>query len=145
MKRLLMSVAGVLMLAIAAGLLVQQHKFGADGEPPTTASTTPMTSAVSAGMVFTDADGVTRLPSDEERAALSAAFQADLAKLTKDRKMPAKSRKEASGAVSAVVGTSQLRFLTVNIDDSGEAEFNHSTVDESGNIEIVPANELPEM
>ena len=100
---------------------------------------------ISAGMVFTDADGEPRLPTAAERAELAAAFQADLAGLTRNKKLPSGSKRESSGAVSAVVGTRNIRFLVVNVDENGVASFEHSTIDEAGHIDTVPANDLPEM
>jgi len=100
---------------------------------------------VSAAMRFTDAQGNSRLPSVAERAELAAAFQKDLAELTKNRRLPQGSKQESNGSVSAVVGTAGLRFLVVSVDDNGVASFGHSTMDENGHIETAPANELPEM
>ena len=98
-----------------------------------------------AGMHFTDDEGSPRLPSGAERAALAEAFQADLAKLTKGKKIPVGSKKEPNGSVSAVVGTEKMRFLTVEIDEDGNAAFGHSSMDEEGRVEPAPANDWPEM
>ncbi|MDH3432009.1 MAG: hypothetical protein OEQ14_18560 [Gammaproteobacteria bacterium] len=100
---------------------------------------------VSAGVIFTDADGAPRLPSAAERAELAAAFQADLANLTRNKRIPSGSKKEPSGAVSAVVGTRNIRFLVVSVDENGQASFEHASMGEDGHIETAPANELPEM
>ena len=100
---------------------------------------------LSAGTQFTNLDGSSRLPSAAERAELAAAFQKDLAELTKNRKLPKGSKRESNGSVSAVVGTEGLRFLVVSVDDDGVASFEHSTMDENGHIETAPTNELPEM
>lgn len=98
-----------------------------------------------AGMHFTDNQGNPRSPTAEERAAIAAAFQADIARLTAAHGMPDSIRHEPSGAISAVVGASKLRYLVVNVDDNAEVTFSHSDMDENGVIEPVPVNELPEM
>jgi hypothetical protein len=101
--------------------------------------------AFGAGMHFTDERGVSRLPTPEERAELAAAFQADIARLTATHRVPKRARKRRSGAISAVVGASKLRYLVVNVDDDGEATFSHGDMDEDGDIESAPVNDLPEM
>jgi hypothetical protein len=100
---------------------------------------------VSAATRFTDAQGNSRLPSVAERAELAAAFQKDLADLTKNRKLPKGSKRESNGSVSAVVGTEGLRFLVADVDENGVTSFEHSTMDENGHIEPASTNELPEM
>ena len=125
-------------LSLLGGLAVLQNDVSASRDTSTVAG-------VSAGMVFTDADGAMRVPSVAERAELAAAFQADLANLTKGKRIPSGSKMEPSGAVSAVLGTSQLRFLVVNVDENGQASYDHSSMDEDGHIETTPTNELPEM
>lgn len=101
--------------------------------------------AVGAAMHFTDSQGNPRSPTAAERAAIAAAFQADIARLTAAHGMPDRVRQEPSGAISAVVGASKLRYLVVNVDDNGETTFSHSDMDENGVIESLPVNELPEM
>ena len=98
-----------------------------------------------AGMYFTDSQGNPRSPTAAERAVIAAAFQADIARLTAAHGMPDRVRHEPSGAISAVVGASKLRYLVVDVDDNGEATFSHSNMDENGVIESLPVNELPEM
>lgn len=100
---------------------------------------------VTAGMHFTDAEGNARLPTAEERAALAQAFQADLANLTGKRRIPTGSSRAASGAEKAVVGADKLRFLVVNVDDSGTVTYDHSGIDADGRIEAASANPMPEM
>jgi hypothetical protein len=125
-------------LSLLAGTAVLQNDVGASDD-------TSSLAGVSAGMAFTDPDGSPRLPSVAERAELAAAFQADLANLTKGKRIPAGSKKEPSGATSAVLGTNQLRFLVVNVDENGQALYEHSSLDEEGQIDTTPTNELPEM
>ncbi|MDH3273949.1 MAG: hypothetical protein OEM99_05340 [Gammaproteobacteria bacterium] len=124
--------------SLLAGTAVLQNDVGVPDD-------TSSLAGVSAGMTFTNADGSPRLPSAAERAELAAAFQADLAGLTRNKNIPSGSKKEPSGAVSAVVGTRNIRFLVVNVDENGQASFEHSSMGEDGHIEIAPANELPEM
>jgi len=125
-------------LSLLAGAAVLQKGVSAPDEAAPVAG-------ASAGMVFTDANGAPRLPTAAERAELAAAFQADLADLTRNKKLPSGSKREPSGAVSAVVGTRNIRFLVVNVDENGQASFEHSSIGEDGHIDTTPTNELPEM
>ena len=125
-------------LSLVGGFVVTQE----DRSVPEEMQTLPNLSAVTH---FTDGQGNVRLPSEAERAEFAAAFQKDLAELTKNRKLPKGSKTESNGSVSAVVGTEGLRFLVVGIDDNGVASFDHSTMDENGHIETVTTSELPEM
>jgi len=125
-------------LSLLGGIAVLQTGVSASDDAAPVAG-------VSAGMAFTDANGAPRLPTAAERAELATAFQADLAGLTRNKKIPSGSKKEPSGAVSAVVGTRNIRFLVVNVDENGQPSFEHSSMDEDGHIETAPANELPEM
>ena len=86
-----------------------------------------------------------RSPSAAEHAALANAFQADLARLAKGKQIPQGSQRQPNGSVSAVLGTDKMRFLTVTMDDEGNATFGHSTMDEQGHIEPAAASDLPEM
>lgn len=107
---------------------------------------TPTLSGVAAGMHFTDAQGNARTPTVEERAALAAAFQQDLADLTRGKRIPAGRESVRGGAISAVVGVDKLRLLTVEVDENGEAAFGHASMDETGAVDTnVPDNDWPEM
>jgi len=140
-------------LSLLAGLAVLQNDVNASRDKSgvaassdaNVASTMPALTGASAGMLFIDADGMARLPSAEEHAELAAAFQADLADLTRKKKIPSGSKKERSGAVSAVVATRKIQYLVVNVDENGQASFEHSSMNEEGHIDTTPTNELPEM
>jgi len=132
-------VAGVLacaaLLAVAA-VATSRQDAGAQ---------LPALAGVSAGMHFTDADGNARLPTAEERAALAEAFQADLASLTRNRRIPSGSSRAPSGAEMAVVGADRLRFLTATVDEGGQVRLDHAGIDDDGKPVESPANTLPEM
>jgi hypothetical protein len=125
-------------LSVVGGYVVT----AADNSVPEEVQTLPNLAAVTH---FTDGQGNARLPSEAERAEFAAAFQKDLAELTKNRKLPKGSKRESNGSVSAVVGTAGLRFLVVGIDENGVSSFDHSTMDEDGHIETATTSELPEM
>jgi len=109
-------------------------------------STTPTLSGVAAGMHFTDEQGNARIPTAEERAALAAAFQKDLADLARGKRMPVGRESVRGGAISTVVGVDKMRFLTVDVDENGDATFGHASMDETGAIDIdTPDNDWPEM
>lgn len=109
-------------------------------------STTPTLSGVAAGMHFTDEQGNARIPSAAERAALAAAFQQDLADLTRGKRLPVGTESVRGGAISAVVGIDKMRLLTVEVDENGEATFGHASMDETGSVDIdTPDNDWPEM
>ncbi|MDH4107441.1 MAG: hypothetical protein OEW35_03930 [Gammaproteobacteria bacterium] len=129
-------VAGVLTCAalVAALVLTTGQQDSAAG-----------LAGIAAGMHFTNPDGSARMPTEEERAALAEAFQANIAELTRNRKMPQGSSRAASGAETAVVGAKSLRFLVVGVDENGQPTFDHAAMDEAGHIDTSPANELPEM
>ena len=101
--------------------------------------------SLSAAVRFTDDDGRPRRPTAAERQALSAAFQADLARLARGKKIPKKSWTAQSGATGAVVGVGHLRFLTLSGDPEGELRFDHSRMDDSGVIPHGSAEQWPEM
>lgn len=98
-----------------------------------------------AAMRFTDDRGNARQPTAQERAQLAAAFQADLATLTRNKRIPSGSRREPSGAVSAVIAPRKLQYLVVGVDADGNPTFGHSHAEDEGNVEHAPVNELPEM
>lgn len=125
-------------LSLLAGTAVLQTGVSESDEAATV-------TGVSAGVHFTDAEGKSRRPSAAERAELAAAFQKDLARLTRGKNIPKGSKQESSGAVSAVVGAEKLKFLVVDVNESGQASFGHASIDENGLIETKSANELPEM
>ncbi|MDH3546060.1 MAG: hypothetical protein OEN22_03125 [Gammaproteobacteria bacterium] len=142
-----------IVLSLAAGYAVLQNDVTAPGDESSFAGSadankhaaTPTLAGVSAGMHFTDANGNPRRPSAEERAELAAAFQKDLARLTRGKNIPSGSKLESNGATSAVVGADNLEFLVVTLDENGDASFGHSSMDEDGRVEIASTNELPEM
>ena len=140
MDRKLRLIAGsaVVAVALAAGTMwVEQGQ----GEARTSGDAT--LAGVAASMHFTDGHGNARTPTAEERTALAAAFQADLAQLTRGKKIPSGSTKHPDGSVSAVVGADKLRFLTVQVDAAGNARFGHSELDADG--KIVSVDDRPEM
>ncbi len=108
-------------------------------------SGTPPFVGISAGMRFTDDRGNPRQPTAAERAQLAAAFQADLADLTRNKRMPSGSKREPNGAVSAVVAPRKLQYLVVNVDADDNVTFGHAQADDEGNVEPLPVNPLPEM
>lgn len=127
-----------LVLALAGGAAVVSTGDNA------VSSATPRLAGVAAGMHFTDDQGNARSPSAEELAALAAAFQQDLANLTRGRNVPA-GEKARGGAVSAVVGVDRIRLLTVNVDENGNARFDHAMLDEDGQVDTESADNWPEM
>lgn len=136
--RLKFLAGSALALSMAAGTGVLSRDTAAD-------STTPKLAGVAAGMHFTDEHGNARVPTAAERAALAAAFQADIANLAKGKGVPAGQKLQRNGSYRAVVGTEKLQFLTVEVDEQGKAAFGHSSVDKSGPIDPAPANDWPEM
>lgn len=128
--------------AIAFSLLVGVATLQAD-DPVIDDSATA--SSAAAAMHFTDDKGNPRASSAAERAELAAALQADLARLTRGKPIPQGSRTLPDGSVSAVVGTQNIQFLTVTLDEEGNATFGHSSMDEQGQIEPPAASDLPEM
>ena len=108
-------------------------------------SGTPTLVGMSAGMRFTDDRGNPRQPTAAERAQLAAAFQADLAALTRNKRIPSGSKREANGAVSAVVAPHKLQYLVVDVDADDNVTFGHAQADDEGNVEPLPVNPLPEM
>lgn len=128
--------------AIALSLLVGVAALQADDPGIDDAATV---NHGDAAMHFTDNKGNARAPSAAERAELAAAFQADLARLTRGKPVPKGSQTRSNGSVSAVVGTQKMRFLTVTMDEEGNATFGHSSMDEQGHIEPAPASDLAEM
>ena len=129
--------------ALALSLLAGAAVLKQDNAEADTAATS--LAGVAAGMHFTDADGNPRLPTAAEQAALAEAFQADLADLMKGKRLPKGSQQQPNGSVSAVVGTQKMRFLTVEIDESGNASFGHSRMDDEGRVEPAAAEDWPEM
>ncbi|MDX1480240.1 MAG: hypothetical protein R3315_01110 [Woeseiaceae bacterium] len=106
---------------------------------------TPASGTLSAGTHFTDDSGNVRQPSLAEREALSAAFQADLARLARHKKAPKRSWVADGGAQGAVVGVGHLRFLTVSESDDGDLHFRHGRMNERGIVDRAPAADWPEM
>ena len=98
-----------------------------------------------AAMYFTDDRGNPRLPTAAERAQLAAAFQSDLAALTRNKRIPAGSKREPNGAVSAVVATRKLQYLVAGVDEDGNVTFGHAQADDDGKVDSRPVNKLPEM
>jgi hypothetical protein len=127
-----------LALSLATGTAVLSNDRSTD-------TATPALAGTAAGMHFTDEHGNARVPTADERAALAAAFQQDLADLTRGKRIPAGKQAARGGAVSAVVGVDKIRFLTVTVDEQGTATFDHATPDENGHIETDTANQWPEM
>ena len=134
-------VAATAAVSLAAGAAVLHDKT----EVAVADAGTPSLAGGAAGMRFNDAEGNSRLPTPAERAALAEAFQADLARLTRGKQIPAGSRREPNGSVSAVVGAEKMRFLTVRVGEGGDATFGHASMDEEGRVEPAPANDWPEM
>lgn len=129
---------------LALSLISAAAIFSNSEEPA--GSATPTLSGVAAAMHFTDGQGNARVPSAEERAALAAAFQQDLARLTRGKRLPTGVETVRGGAISAVVGIDKMRLLTVEIDNNGEATYGHATMDETGEIDAnVAENDRPEM
>ncbi len=108
-------------------------------------STAPTLVGTSAAMRFTDDRGNPRQPTAAERAQLAAAFQADLAALTRSKRMPSGSKREPNGTVSAVVAPHKLQYLVVGVDADDNVSFAHAQADDEGNVEPLPVNHLPEM
>lgn len=108
-------------------------------------SGTPTLVGTSAGMRFTDDRGNPRQPTAAERAQLAAAFQADLADLTRNKRIPSGSKREPNGTVSAVVAPRKLQYLIVGVDADDNVTFGHAQADDEGNVEPLPVNPLPEM
>lgn len=125
-------------LSLVAGAAVLKY----DSVDPDTATASSL-AGVAAGMRFTDEQGNARIPSVAERTALAEAFQADLAELTRGKNIPKGSKREPNGSVSAVVGADKLRFLTVEIDEAGNARFGHADIDADRSDAAV--NDWPEM
>jgi hypothetical protein len=113
------------MLAATMALIVGVAAGDEDRGSGAARAMTPALAGVAAGTHFTDAQGNPRVPTVEERAALAAAFQRDLVELTRGKAIPAGSRRERSGAVSAVLGADRLRFLTATVDEAGNVAFAH--------------------
>lgn len=127
-------------LSLVAGAAVLQ-----DDNAAPDAATASSLAGVAAGMRFTDDEGNVRLPSEAERAALAEAFQADIANLTRGKRVPVGEQRQRDGSYRAVVGTEKMQFLTLEIDEQGNAVFGHSGMDETGRVEPAPANDWPEM
>ena len=127
------------LVAGAAALHSDQKKIVSDNAAGDSLS------GVSAGMRFNDDQGNVRMPTAAEHAALAEAFQADIAKLTKGKRLPAGEQRQRGGSYKAVVGAEKVRFLTVSIDEEGGKTFGHSSMDESGQVEPASGNDLPEM
>lgn len=108
-------------------------------------SAMPTLVGASAAMRFTDEHGNPRQPTAEERAQLGAAFQADLAALTRNKRIPSGSKREPDGTVSAVVAPHKLQYLVVSVDDDGSVSFGHARADDEGHVDTRPDNNPPEM
>jgi len=110
------------------------------------AADTVQAAGVSAGMVAVDKEtGKLRAPTAEERAALAAGFQKDLARLTKKQRKQPQVRTLPNGATAATVGLSRLEFLVVETNEDGSLSFSHAPIDDDGNVVAPPAPSLPEM
>lgn len=131
--------------ALALSLVAGAAVLHSDNEVTSDDATATSLAGISAGMHFTDEKGKARRPSAAEHAALAEAFQADIAKLTKGKRIPVGEKRHRDGSYSAVVGTDKMQFLTVSFDDEGNASFGHSTMDDEGRVEPAPANDWPEM
>lgn len=140
MKTTIIITVAALGAAFAAAWFVTPGNADTAGD-----SAAPVLVGTPAAMHFTDDRGNPRQPTAQERAQLAAAFQADLAALTRNKRIPSGSKRESSGAVSAVIAPRKLEYLVVSVDADGNPIFGHSRADDEGNVEHGPVSELPEM
>lgn len=138
-RPMIAAIAAAACACIAVTFASVASKGGDDIQPP------PASSTLSAGTHFTDDLGNVRQPSLAEREALGAAFQADLARLARDKTAPKRSWTAGGGAQGAVVGVGHLRFLTVSGSDDGDLHFGHGRMNEHGIVITAPAADWPEM
>jgi len=101
-------------------------------------------SGISASVYFTDEFGNRRNPTLEERAALSAQFQKDLARIAGKNRGNPNVKQYDNGAVSATVALSKMQFLVVHENPDGSRTFSHAPLDEDGNVALPEASTWPE-
>lgn len=99
---------------------------------------------LSAATYFTDELGNRRQPTNEERVAMGAGFQKELAKLAGKHKGNPNMQQHANGSVSSTVGLSKIQFLTVQENPDGSKSYGHGQLDENGNVTLPAATNLQE-